>query len=412
MQKTLYKLHVYYNGWGEHWLLGTLASDGKQTLFEYSSDAIAKGLELSPRYLMLSNQTYSFPTQPLQLAGLFADSLPDGWGMLLMDRYFKKYQRREPYQIHPFERLAFLGEHTMGALSYMPTMDIDSQTAALNFFDLADAIVQVQQDQDTKVLAELALTGGSPQGARPKALVYYQPTTRQMSTKPFDGAEAWLVKFPAQHEHPEVCAIEAAYLQIAQVCGLDVPDFQFLSVSNALNALVIKRFDRQGDIRIPMHSLAGALHANFRIPDCSYNIFLRMTRFMTKSETEVQKAFAQCVFNVCMHNRDDHTKNFSYLMNSRGEWMLSPAYDLTFNSGLNGHHQMDIEGESLYPAREHLLALAKNAGLTLRLCTQTIDHIVGMTHQAGDILKQYPIRSSTVETITAVIKTNINRIKT
>lgn len=411
MQKTLYKLHVYYDGWGEHCLLGTLASDGKQTLFEYSSDAIAKGLELSPRYLPLSHQTYSFPTQPLQLAGLFADSLPDGWGMLLMDRYFKKYHGREPYHIHPFERLAFLGEHTMGALSYLPTMEMDAPMTALNFFDLADAIVQVQQDQDTKVLAELALTGGSPQGARPKALVYYQPTTRQMSTQAFDETEPWLVKFPAQSEHLEVCAIEAAYLQMAKECGLDVPDFHFLSVNNTLNALVIKRFDRQGNIRIPMHSLAGALHANFRIPDCSYNIFLRMTRFMTKSEAEVQKAFAQCVFNVCMHNRDDHTKNFSYLMNARGEWMLSPAYDLTFNTGLNGHHQMDIEGESLYPTRKHLLALAKNAGLSLRLCTQTIDDILAMTDQVGDILKQYPIRSSTVETITTVIQENIDQIK-
>lgn len=136
-----------------------------------------------------------------------------------------------------------------------------------------------------------------------------------------------------------------------------------------------------------------------------------MTRFMTKSEAEVQKAFARCVFNVCMHNRDDHTKNFSYLMNSRGEWMLSPAYDLTFNTGLNGHHQMDIEGESLYPTREHLLALAKNAGLSLRFCTQTIDDIVAMTYQTGDILKQYPIRSSTKEIITASIQDNINRIK-
>ena len=411
MQKTLYKLHVYYDGWGEHCLLGTLASDGKQTLFEYSSDAIAKGLELSPRYLPLSHQTYSFPTQPLQLAGLFADSLPDGWGMLLMDRYFKKYHGREPYHIHPFERLAFLGEHTMGALSYLPTMEMDAPMTALNFFDLADAIVQVQQDQDTKVLAELALTGGSPQGARPKALVYYQPTTRQMSTQAFDETEPWLVKFPAQSEHLEVCAIEAAYLQMAKECGLDVPDFHFLSVNNTLNALVIKRFDRQGNIRTPMHSLAGALHANFRIPDCSYNIFLRMTRFMTKSEAEVQKAFAQCVFNVCMHNRDDHTKNFSYLMNARGEWMLSPAYDLTFNTGLNGHHQMDIEGESLYPTRKHLLALSKNAGLSLRLCTQTIDDILAMTDQVGDILKQYPIRSSTVETITTVIQENIDQIK-
>ena len=411
MQKTLYKLHVYYQGWGDHWLLGTLVSDGKQTLFEYSSDAIAKGLELSPRYLPLSHQTYSFPTQPLQLAGLFADSLPDGWGMLLMDRYFKKYHGREPYQIHPFERLAFLGEHTMGALSYLPTMDIDDQMTALNFSDLANAIVQVQQDQDTKVLAELALTGGSPQGARPKALVYYEPMTRQMSTQLFDEAEPWLVKFPAQSEHLEVCAIEAAYLQMAKECGLEVPDFHLLSVNNTLSALVIKRFDRQGESRIPMHSLAGGLHANCRIPDCSYNIFLRMTRFMTKSEEEVQKAFARCVFNVCMNNRDDHTKNFSYLMNARGEWQLSPAYDLTFNTGLHGHHQMDIEGESLHPTREHLLALAKNTGLSVRFCTQTIDDIVAMVYQAGNVLRQYPIRSSTIETITSSIKGNSNRVK-
>ena len=72
---------------------------------------------------------------------------------------------------------------------------------------------------------------------------------------------------------------------------------------------------------------------------------------------------------------------------------------------------MDIEGESLYPTRKHLLALAKNAGLSLRLCTQTIDDILAMTDQVGDILKQYPIRSSTVETITTVIQENIDQIK-
>ena len=283
MTKALHKLQVYYIGWGEHWLLGTLASDGKQTLFEYSSEALSKGIELSPRYLPLSPQTYSFPTQPFQLSGLFTDSLPDGWGMLLMDRYFKKFQGHDPHQIHPFERLAFLGDHTMGALAYLPAVDHSDQNTALNFVDLADAIVQVQQDQDTSVLAELALTGGSPQGARPKSLVYYNPTTRQMSTQAFESGEPWLIKFPAQSEHPEVCAIEAAYLTIARLCGLDVPDFEFLPVNDTLSALVIKRFDRQGETRIPMHSLAGALHANFRIPDTSYGLFLRMTRFMTHS---------------------------------------------------------------------------------------------------------------------------------
>jgi len=411
MTKTLNKLQVYYIGWGEHWLLGTLASDGKQTLFEYSPEALVKGIGLSPRYLPLSPQTFSFPTQPFQLAGLFVDSLPDGWGMLLMDRYFKKYQSRDPHQIHPFERLAFLGEHTMGALTYLPAVDHNEQTTALNFDDLADAIVHVQQDQDTSVLAELALTGGSPQGARPKSLVYYNPTTRQMSTQVFESGEPWLVKFPAQSEHPEVCAIEAAYLTIARQCGLDVPDFQFLPVNDTLSALVIKRFDRQGEIRIPMHSLAGALHANFRIPDTSYGLFLRMTRFMTQSETEVQKAFARCVFNVCMNNRDDHTKNFAYLMNSRGEWKLAPAYDLTYNTGLNGHHQMDIEGESLNPKREDLQNLALNSGLSSRFSMQAIDHIVEVADQAHDILQQYPIRRTTINTIISSLKNISSRIK-
>ena len=96
-----------------------------------------------------------------------------------------------------------------------------------------------------------------------------------------------------------------------------------------------------------------------RFPCSRYEIFLRTTRFMTQSEAEVQKAFIRCVFNVCMHNRDDHTKNFAYRMNRRGEWELAPVYDLTFNTGLNGHHQMDIEEESLRSARKHLFALGK-----------------------------------------------------
>jgi len=412
MSPKFYKLHVYYRGWGEDWPIGTLASDGKQTLFEYSSEALTKGLAFSPRYLPLSSQTYHFPAQPLQLAGLFADSLPDGWGMLLMDRYFKTYQGRAPHQLHPFERLAFLGEHTMGALVYLPAVDHSAESTALGLESLAEAIRHVQQDQDTRVLAELALTGGSPQGARPKSLVYYNPITRQMSTQVFDDAEPWLVKFPAQREDAEVCAIEAAYLHIARLCGLEVPDFQFLTVHETLTALVTKRFDRHGDTRIPMHSLAGALHADFRVPDCSYNLFLRMTRFMTHSEAEVQKAYVRCVFNVCLHNRDDHTKNFAYLMNRRGEWQLAPAYDLTFNTGLNGHHQMDIEGESLQPARKHLLALGNNAGLSARFCTQAIDQLLDVVDQrGGEILSQYPIRPSTVQTIIRTIRENMSRLK-
>ncbi len=402
----LYKLTVQYQGWGESWPLGTLISDRKQTLFEYSNEALAHGLEFSPRHLPLSSQTFSFKDQPFQLAGLFADSLPDGWGMLLIDRYFKRYHNRESHLIHPLERLAFLGQHTMGALTYQPSMGLDSNLIDLNMVDLAKAIVNVQQDRDTVILKELALMGGSPQGARPKALVYYSPTTKAMSTHPFVGSEPWLVKFPGQNEHEEVSALEAAYLHVAQLCNLVVPENHFFSINNKLSALLIRRFDRYGETRVPMHSLAGVLHANFRVPDCSYSTFLRTTRFLTKSEVEVQNAFIRCVFNVCMNNRDDHTKNFSYLMDSRGNWTLSPAYDLTFNTGINGHHQMDVEGESRQPTRQHIIDLALNSGLTQRFAQHTIDRIINIIHDQIGLFLNYPVRRNTAKRISAIIKKN------
>lgn len=128
-----------------------------------------------------------------------------------------------------------------------------------------------------------------------------------------------------------------------------------------------------------MHCLAGAQHASFHIPNICYGLFLRMIRFMTQGETEVQKTFTRCVFNVCMNNQDDHTKNFADLMNLRGEWKLAPAYDLTFNIGLNGHHQIDIDGASLNPTRDDLLNLALNSGLSTRFRTQTINHIAAIS---------------------------------
>lgn len=412
MKSPLHKIQVMYCGWGENWPLGTLASDGKHTIFEYSPEALRRGIEFSPRYLPLSTESYQdFPRYQFQLPGLFADSLPDGWGMLLMDRFFKKFYGREPHQVHPLERLAFLGERTLGAFAYIPATDADQSVEALTLHELADATVEIQRDKDTALLATLALMGGSPQGARPKSLVFYNQVSGQMSTQSFPNAEPWLVKFPAQNELPEVCAIEAAYLEVAQQCGFEVPDFQFLPINEQLSALAIKRFDRQGETRIPMHSLAGALHADFRMPNASYNIFLRMTRLMTKSEAEVYKAFARAAFNVCMNNRDDHTKNFSYVMTERGEWVLAPAYDLTFNTGLNGHHQMDIEGESLHLTREHLLALAKNAGLSAPKSAQILDEVVEVTANSSIVFEKYPIGAESKNLIVSTIRQNIALLK-
>jgi serine/threonine-protein kinase HipA len=410
MNATVRKIQVMYQGWGEHWTLGFLVANNKNTVFEYTPEAIAKGIEFSPRHLPLSNNSFQdFPQHQLQLPGLISDSLPDGWGMMLMDRFFKKYHNREPHQIHTLERLAFLGDRTLGAFTYLPATENLQISRGLNLQELAQATVQIQRDQDTELLAAIAMVGGSPQGARPKSLVYYEPITKQMSTEAFRGAEPWIIKFPAQNELPEVCAIEASYLEMAQRCGFEVPEFRYLPINKNLSALAIKRFDRsgvQGEIRVPTHSLAGALHADFRIPNANYNIFLRMTRFMTKNEDEVYKAFARAVFNVCMNNRDDHTKNSSFVMTKSKNWVLSPAYDLTYNTGLNGHHQMDIEGESLKPTRAHFLSLIKNAGLSLPRATKILNEIVNTTSHAATIFANYPISKKSTEVMLNTIQHN------
>lgn len=412
--KNLYKISVYYNGWAEDWHLGDLVSNGRQTLFEYSKEALKRNIEFSPKCLPLQSQTFmDFPFYQYQLPGLFSDSLPDGWGLLLMDRFFKKELGKNPDQINPLERLACLGDQTMGAFTYRPSSDLVMSVQEMNLAEIAQQMAAVQTGQDVNVLETLVVIGGSPQGARPKSQVYYDPVTKQMSNQPIKGGEPWLVKFNAQNEDIEVCDIEKFYLDTAELCGLTVPESKLFHLNDNIAAIGMKRFDRLNGMRIPMHSLAGALHTDFRIPNCSYGTYLRMTRFMTRNEQEVEKAFSYAVFNVCMNNRDDHTKNFSYLMTQKGEWILSPAYDLTFNPGINGYHQMDIEGEAYNIQHQDLINLAKNSGLDIRKCEDLIDAMISVIEsRLGELLNgHYRVSEESAIIIQEKIKENLRLIR-
>ena len=349
-------VHVLYQGWGENWPLGTLADDGQQLLFEYSPQALAEGLFLSPRHLPLQKQAMgNFPSHQWRLPGLFADSLPDGWGMLLMDKLFRKQGIRLE-QFSPLDRLSFIGHRGMGALTYEPDTQGDVLADTVDLVALAQETVLVLQGADTETLQRLALLGGSPQGARPKVLVFYDPASARISTTPMHAGSGWLVKFQAMCEHKEVCAIEAFYAQLARACGLDVSDTHVFDLSAKQAALGIERFDLAQGQRVPIHSLAGFLHADFRIPSAvDYTTFLRATRMITRDEREVQKAFERAVFNVLFHNRDDHPKNLAFRMDARRHWKLAPCFDLTYSQGPGGEHQMDVCGEGLNIHRSHLM---------------------------------------------------------
>ncbi len=404
------KLNVIYTGWGERFDLGVLAEEGRELLFEYSPQALDRGLELSPLKLPLSAKSFGdFPEHQHRLPGMVNDALPDGWGQLLMNRFFRK-QGRSPDHVSPLDRLAFIGNKAMGALVFEPAESEALTPADVQLLEVAQDVRQVMVDESEVLLRKLALMGGSPQGARPKVLVNFDRNGNRMSNSDEGVGTPMLVKFPAQHEHKEVCSVEAMYGRIASACGIRVPVMEYFDLSQELSAFGIERFDRSQCMRVPMHTAAGAAHVDYRIPQLHYTALLRLTQFMTRDIREVLQAFERCVFNVIFNNRDDHSKNFSFVMGKDGRWKFSPAYDLTFSEGPNGEHQMDTCGEARTPAREHLLQLASETGIAERTAVQSIDRIATVAKQFTDFVGELPIRTETLKLIEKAVQSNRARM--
>jgi serine/threonine-protein kinase HipA len=192
------KLEVFFCGWGQRWPLGTLADNGSDLLFEYSPQALAKGIELSPPSLKLRAQAYAnFPAYQHRLPGLISDALPDGWGMLLWTACL----RSKGVTAAAFLRLTdsrLQVTRAKGALTFEPAADMELSSCNLALLDLAREVKAVMAGRESTALKELALLGGSPQGARPKVLLQYDTTHKLVSAAPTARGTAWLVKFQAR----------------------------------------------------------------------------------------------------------------------------------------------------------------------------------------------------------------------
>lgn len=405
------KLFVFYEGWGEKWHLGTLADNGRELLFEYSPQAMAQGLELSPRHLKLQANAFgNFPDYLDGLPGLIADALPDGWGRLLMDKQFRR-AGINPASISVLDRLAFIGDRAMGALTFEPASESHIELEDWSLRTLANEVKNIVSGKESDALKQLAVIGGSPHGARPKALLNYETKTGALSSAPIAAGSPWLFKFPAQGEHKEVCAIEDLYAKLARDCGIEMPRTRYFDLGASMSAFGIERFDRRDGMRIPTHTLAGLLHANFRIPSVDYTTLLRATRFLSKDEREVRKAYLRCVFNVILHNRDDHAKNVSYLLTRDRQWQFAPGYDLTFSSGPRGEHQMDICGEGMHPGKDHLLQLARESEIDRDYAVKTMAKIKSVAKKFAAEAGTLSIRKSTIKNMSAAIGENLTRMK-
>ncbi len=341
--------------------VGTLAIKNKKIYFEYDKEFLKTGIEISPYKLPLNAGLHRCDDTTFDgLWGVFNDSLPDGWGKLLMDRHLMGLGI-DSATLTPLDRLAYIGNYAMGALSYEPEQEIESSLHKIVLDDLAKSSVQILEGSSDKLIDELLTLNGSSAGARPKILVQICENKKEIihgRQKLKDGFSHWTVKFASSVDSREIGAIEYAYSLMAREAGLDMPQTTLLEGKKG-RYFACKRFDRVEDKRVHMHTVAGMIHSDFRYPTLDYDNLLSLTLHLTKDITEVEKVFRLACFNLFSHNRDDHAKNFSYIMSENGEWKFSPVYDITFSSGPGGEHSMMYLGEGKSPTREHLVNLGK-----------------------------------------------------
>jgi serine/threonine-protein kinase HipA len=359
-------LTVYLDARNQRRKVGRLAFKDRRILFEYDASFIASDIEISPIKLPLRPGVSNADTAIFEgLFGVFNDSLPDGWGRLLIDRAVEEHGIHRG-QLNPLDRLAYVGRHGMGALSYEPELSQqNADSARLALDKLAEESAAVLAGENEEVIEELLRLNGSSSGARPKIVAQVSTGKKRIihgrqELQP--GFAHWMIKFPSSQDVRDVGAIEYAYSLMAKDAGLEVPETHlFRTKTNRYFGT--KRFDRDLDARIHMHSLGGLIHADHRSPSLDYDMVLRVTLALTRNLQDAERAYALACFNVLAHNRDDHVKNFSFLLNARNEWIFAPAYDLVFSYGPGGEQSMLVMGEGKNPGTAQLQALGRQHGI-------------------------------------------------
>ncbi|MBA3816578.1 MAG: type II toxin-antitoxin system HipA family toxin [Parachlamydiaceae bacterium] len=370
-------IHVNYCRGQQLVPFGKLLWKDKRIYFEYNNLFLESGLHLSPFKLPLKPGVILCEDHVFNgLFGLFNDSLPDGWGRLLLDRKMRSIGLN-PDGITPLDRLSYTGSRGMGALQYEPEINDSRELKLVNDLDeIAQECMQVIEYDDNHFLDDLLIMNGSSAGARPKILIAIQPKEQIVSNNNLNEIHNdWIVKFRSSIDPKDSGSIEYAYNLMAKSAGLDIPEINLFKSKIGSGHFGVKRFDRVGSKFIHMHTVCGLLHADHRYPALDYFTIMKVTMLLTKNQLEVERQYRNAAFNVFAHNRDDHSKNFSFLMDEDGSWRVSPAYDLTFSSGPGGEHCTSVMGEGRAPAEFHLLKLAKAIGIPEKISQQIIEEV-------------------------------------
>ena len=369
--------------------------------FAYDREFMDAGIEPSPLMMPVGAGTYSFAALPQVsfhgLPGMLSDSLPDKFGSAVLDAWLLS-QGRTIGDLSAIDRLCYQGSRGMGALEYKPVKgNADDSCERIRVDALAALAADILKFRESgraallpgmKEYGSILKVGASAGGARAKAVIGWNESTGEVRSGQVAlpvGFGYWIMKFDglAGNGDKDVSdskgygRIEYAYSLMAKAAGIEMSECRLWEGTHFMT----RRFDRtSGGDKIHMQTLGGLAHLDFNLPrEYSYEQAFRVTREVVGDVRAEKELFRRMVFNVLAWNCDDHVKNISYLMDSAGEWRLSPAYDLTYSYNPKSRwvsgHQMSVSGKFTDISRDDMIASSRVAGIAVAEANEIIDEV-------------------------------------
>jgi serine/threonine-protein kinase HipA len=398
-------------------LVGSVIEEqpGGRRVFQYDGEFAARGMEISPINLPTSDRaprTFTELTRSSAfegLPGVIADSLPDRFGTALIQAHFDKKFRGT--KVTPIQKLLYVGSRGPGALEYRPaakkTPEIEQALEVRNLVNQARRVIEGNTDD---AVAEIISVGATVGGARPKALILWNRELNRVRSghaTPEKGDEHWIIKFDGvtktsggienrvTYEPGHWGRLEYVYSMLARQAGIDMAETHLLEGENGLAHFMTRRFDRDQSTpngKLHMHTLGGMMHLDYNVQyQIGYEEYFDVMRELLLPQSSIVQAFRRMVFSLATVNYDDHLKNFAFLMDDRGTWRLSPAYDVAYaeNDGWTSQHQMSVNGKFLGITRADCLVVARDFDIrdteAREIIDQVIDAVNGWDERAKEV---------------------------
>ena len=426
--------------WGTRIGAVLLEPGARAAVFQYESNFLFSGIEVSPITMPLSNTRYTFPGLGYEafrgLPGLLADSLPDKFGRALI-RAWLATQGRTFDSFSPIEQLCHVGARGAGALEYRPMINPVGHAQPLQVADLvglaneilaqkADLHASFASDERKAALARILQTSSSAGGARAKAVIAWNPQTQEVRSGQADapeGFEHWLLKFDGvdanrNDESRDPLAdplgytvAEYVYSLMARNAGIQMSDCRLLEEGGRRHFMT-RRFDRTGATgKLHMQTLGGLAHMDFNEPqgntyETAFDVLHRL-KLGTKA---AEQLYRRMLFNVISHNHDDHVKNIAFLMDRSGTWQLAPAYDLAYNynpKGWTREHQMSINGKRDDFTREDFAVITRAARIPVPAAKESFDAVRSAVSQWDQLAGQHEVPKALAKRISAGLRLDI-----